>query len=330
MTRRVSRLILVVLPLAIAAAARPAEPPGPPGALQAAVEGAARRLDGTIGVYAKHLRTGEEIAVDADRRFPTASVIKVAVMVEAFHQLAQGRLARDDRVRLDEAAKVGGTGVLRELDDGLEPTIGDLIRLMIVVSDNTATNLLLERVGTRHVNARMEAYGLRETKIFRPTFRDGRPDVLPELEREFGLGMSTPREMARLMELIATGRAVSEAASREMLAILDRQQDRQMIARRLPLGRGVSVGNKTGADEEKRPGPDGVRRHLRADAAIVRAGDVRYVVAVFARQVADTSWGPDNAALVAGGEIGRLIFDAWVPARARPHAAAGQRRQPSR
>jgi beta-lactamase class A len=297
------------------AAGRQATPAKAPGALQAAVERAARRVAGTIGVYAKHLGTGEEVAVDADRRFPTASVIKTAVMVEAFHQFAEGRLARKDRVRLDEAAKVGGSGVLRELHDGLELTIEDLVRLMIVVSDNTATNLLLARVGTRNVNARMEAYGLRETKIFSPTFRDGRPDALPELEREFGLGMSTPREMARLFELLAEGRAVDAAASREMLEILERQQDRHMLARRLPLGRLVRVANKTGTDQEKRPGPDGAPRHVRADAAVVQAGDVRWVIAVFARRVADTSWGPDNAALVAGGEISRLVFDAWAPPR---------------
>ena len=113
-------------------------------------------------------------------------------------------------------------------------TVADLIHLMIVLSDNTATNLLIGRVGTARVNERLESYGLRETKLFRPTFRDGRADVLPELEREFGLGMTTPREMARLMALIAEGKAVNRAASEAMLATLRRQQDRAMIPRLIP------------------------------------------------------------------------------------------------
>jgi len=168
---------------------------------------------GQMGVAAMELRTGETIGVDADSRFPTASTIKTAVMIEAWQQAADGRLSMDTPLTLRDADKVGGAGVLRGLHDGLALTLADLIHLMIELSDNTATNLLIERVGTARVNERLESYGLRETKLFRPTFRDGRPDVLPDLEREFGLGMTTPREMARLMAVIAEGKAVNRAAS---------------------------------------------------------------------------------------------------------------------
>ena len=186
---------------------------------------------GQMGVAAIDVRTGETIGVGADARFPTASTIKTAVMIEAWQQVADGGLSMDTPLTLRDADKVGGAGVLRGLHDGLALTVADLIHLMIVLSDNTATNLLIERIGTARVNARLESYGLRETKLFRPTFRDGRPDVLPDLEREFGLGMTTPREMARLMALIAEGKAVNRAASDAMLATLRRQQDRAMIPR---------------------------------------------------------------------------------------------------
>ena len=118
----------------------------------------AERFEGELGVFAKHLGTGEIVAWNADVRFPTASVIKVAIMVEAFDQMARGALAADGIVRVRGAAKVGGSGVARELHDGAELTVRDLIRLMIVVSDNTATNLLLEQVGVAAVNARLAAY----------------------------------------------------------------------------------------------------------------------------------------------------------------------------
>lgn len=266
---------------------------------------------GQMGVAAINLRTGDTIAIDADERFPTASTIKVAIMVEAWQQAAAGGLPMDAVIELREASKVGGAGILRGLHDGLALTITDLIHLMITLSDNTATNMLIEKLGTARINARLDSYGLRQTRLFRPTFRDGRADVLPELEREYGLGMTTPREMARLMALIAEGKAVNRVASDAMLSTLKRQQDRAMIPRSLPPEAGVEVGNKTGTDEEKQAGADGRRRHVRADAAIVTGPNASYVVAIYARQIEDTRWGIDNDALVTGARVSRMIFDAF-------------------
>src|SRR5262249_53144883 len=160
--------------------------------LQSRVEEAVRTLRGTMGVAARDLSTGEAVFVDADTPFPTASVIKVAVMVEVFHQMAEGRLKRDDTVTLEEAAKVDGSGLLQRMHAGLVLSVGDLLDLMMTVSDNTATNLLIARVGTASVDRRLASYGLTRTRLFRPTFRDGHPDVFPEEEREFGLGVATP------------------------------------------------------------------------------------------------------------------------------------------
>jgi beta-lactamase class A len=267
-------------------------------------------FDGAIGLFAKNLNTGEEIAVSPDTRFPTASTIKTAVMLEAWHQAADGVLTMDTVLTLREADKVGGSGVLNGLSDGLALPVRDLVHLMIVLSDNTATNLLVNRLGTKRINERLLAYGLEQTKIFRPTFRDGRPDVHPELEREFGLGMSTPREMARLMALIAGRGAVSPAASEAMLATLRRQQDRIMIPRLLPAG--VQVGNKTGTDSEKLADDRGRRGAIRADAAIVTTDKARYVIAIFIRRAGDTRSGPDNDAVLLGARLARLVHEKFT------------------
>jgi beta-lactamase class A len=275
-----------------------------------ALDAAVKEFDGEVGLAAKNLNTGEEIVVNADARFPTASVIKTAVMLEAWHQAAEGALTLETTLVLRDADKVGGSGVLNGLSDGLALPVRDLVHLMIVLSDNTATNLLVHRLGTQKINDRLLSYGLRETKIFRPTFRDGRPDVHPELEREFGLGMSTPREMARLMALIADGRAVNAAASAAMLSTLRGQQDRAMIPRQLPAG--VQVGNKTGTDSEKLPDAQGRRGAIRVDAAIVTSGPVRYVIAVFVRRGADTSSGVDNEAVRLGARLARLVHDRFA------------------
>jgi beta-lactamase class A len=277
--------------------------PQPLSSLEAAV----REFDGTVGLAAKNLDTGEEIVVNADTRFPTASTIKTAVMLEAWHQASQGKLAMDDRLVLRDADKVGGSGVLNGMSDGLALPIRDVLHLMMVLSDNTATNLLVSRLGTKQINDRLLAYGLTGTKIFRPTFRDGRADVHPELEREFGLGMSTPREMARLMELIATGRAVSAAASEAMLATLRGQTDRAMIPRLLPAG--VRTGNKTGTDSEKLADDTGHRGAIRADAAIVTSDRSRYVIAIFVRRGRDTRGGVDNDAVRLGARLARIVHD---------------------
>ncbi len=281
-----------------------------PVAMQTRLADSLRDFKGVCGVAAINLITGEEILVDADTRFPTASTIKVAVMLEAYAQAAEGRLSMTAPIVLHEADKVGGSGILNGLHDGLTLTLGDAIHLMIVVSDNTATNLLVTRLGTARIDERLEALGFHHTRLFRPTFRDGHADVLPDLEREFGLGMTTPREMAGLLALIAKGKAVSAEASAAMHSTLRKQQDRSMIPRLLPDD--VEVGNKTGTDREKHAGAGGVRRHVRADAAIVTGPGIRYVIAVFTRQVEDTRWGIENDAVVTGARISRMLYDHFV------------------
>lgn len=289
------------------------EPVTDAGALESRVKAIADGFHGVMGVFARNLENGESVALNADERFPTASVIKLAVLVEAYQQIEQGKLSAADRVVLRDSAKVGigDSGTLNELHDGIELTVQDLLNLMVVVSDNTATNLLVERIGTRAANARMEALGLENTKIFRPTFRDGHPDCCPELEREFGLGMSTPREMGRLMEMIASGRVVSPNASKQMFDILRRQQDTNMIPRRLPLGAGAIVANKTGTDEEKQPDASGRKGHIHNDVAIVKTPGTTWVLAIFTRRGESPWWTAENDALVKGAEISEAVYRAW-------------------
>ncbi len=266
---------------------------------------------GEMGVAVRDLETGNEISVHGDTRFPTASLIKLAVMVETYHQIAEGKLARDKVIVLADADKAGDEGIpLNQLHAGLPLTIPDLLNLMIAYSDNTATNLLVREVGAANADRRMESYGLKDTKIFRPTFRDGYADVYPELEREFGLGMITPREAARLMGLIADGKVVSRAASDEMLMILGNQFDRQMIPRSLPFEKEkIFVGNKTGWDEEKLPDSTGVKGEIRTDAAYVKGPRSRYTIAICTRRGKDKRPGADNAALVTGAAISKLVYE---------------------
>jgi beta-lactamase class A len=134
------------------------------------IHSAVATFKGVMGVAARNLGTGEELLVNADLRFPSASTIKTAVMVEAYHQAAEGKLPLDTPITLRDADKVGGSGVLNGFRDGATLRVADLIHLMIVVSDNTATNLLVNRLGTAAIDERLAAHGRANTKIFRPTF----------------------------------------------------------------------------------------------------------------------------------------------------------------
>ena len=166
----VVRKILLLLALAGVVEAEVASQAGSPRTrMEAQLEKAVAAFKGQMGVAAIDVRTGETIAVNADIRFPTASTIKTAVMVEAWHQVA-GPAAVDGHHahRSKKPRKVGGSGVLRGLHAGLPLTIADLIHLMIVLSDNTATNMLIGRLGTAHVNERLDAYGLTGNQTLSP------------------------------------------------------------------------------------------------------------------------------------------------------------------
>jgi len=267
-------------------------------------------FQGEMGVYAKNLDTGETVAIGADQRFPTASLIKVAVMAEVFRQIESGKIRVDQTVVLKDADKAGDETIpLNMLHDGTSLTVRDLLRFMIAYSDNTATNLLVALVGTANVDKLLDTFGLTKTRLYRPTFRDGHADVLPEEEKEFGLGSTTPREAGRLMELIAEGKVVSRAACDDMIALLATQQDRAMIPRSLPYEReGFLVANKTGWDEEKLPDASGFKGDVRNDAAYVKTPKARYVIAICARRIRDKRPGVDNDALRTGGEISRMIY----------------------
>jgi beta-lactamase class A len=292
--------------LVLLAAAAPAS-----AAFESALTAKVRTFHGEIGVYAKNLDTGEVAAVNPDQRFPTASLIKVAVMAEVFRQMAAGRFGKDMAVTLHDSDKAGDETIpLNMLHDGTVLTVSDLLKFMIAYSDNTATNLLVGLVGTKNVNALLDSLGLTKTRLYRPTFRDGRADVLPEEEKEYGLGSTTPREAATLMELIAQGRIVSRKACDEMIALLATQQDRAMIPRSLPFEKDdILVANKTGWDEEKNPDAKGFKGDVRNDAAYVKGPKARYVVAICARRIRDKRASADNEAFVLGAVLSRMVYD---------------------
>ncbi len=248
-----------------------------------------RGFAGTVVVYAKNLADGRDVALGADERVRTASTIKLPIFCAIESLVAQGKVRWDERLTVGAADKVSGSGVLHELAPGTSLTLRDVATLMIVVSDNTATNLILDRIGGDAVNDVLDSLGLVSTRSLRNIRGDGtalapasgwsRAGKLPANER-FGIGVSTPREMVRLLELLHTGKVVSRQASQDVLAVLERQQYKDGIGRRAGAAR---VASKSGALDA-----------LRSDVGIIDTPAGPIAMAITVDGMPQIDYSPDN------------------------------------
>ena len=178
--------------------------------LDAHVKAELASFKGKVSLFAKNLETGETYAFGGDDRVRTASTIKIAVMVEAFSRVAEGKAKWTDELVLTKAARYGGSGVLPELSDGLRLTLRDCVNLMMLVSDNTATNLVLDYLTTDAVNARMDSLQLKQIRILRRVGSGGESKAGKEPDnKRFGLGVATPREMVVLLEKLERARSLA-------------------------------------------------------------------------------------------------------------------------
>jgi beta-lactamase class A len=236
---------------------------------------------GNVFLFAKNLDTGATYSFNGDERVRTASTIKVAVMIEAFARVAEGRAKWTDELVLSKAARYGGSGVLPELGDGLRLTFKDCVRLMMVVSDNTATNMTLDYLTTDAVNSRMNSLGFKNTRIMRRVGGGGesREGKEPDNKR-FGLGATTPHEMVQILEKLAAGEIVSKTASKEMIDLLKREQARFSIGR---TNWDLPMASKYGALDA-----------LRSCAAIVYSKQGRIAIAITVDEMPAVKWSVDN------------------------------------
>ena len=197
-------------------------------------------LGGDTGVYVKNLVTGETFARGAEKPVVAASVIKIPVMIEAFRAQAAGEVCLDEIHALADAERMPSCGTLKAMHTGIEMTLLDLVRLMIIVSDNTATNILIRRLGIGRVNATLRALGCERTTLRRLLF--DRSASRRGVENSITAG-----EMGMLLEKLWRGEIVSPEASAEMMDILLDQR----LNGKLPFDlhvRGIRIAHKTGED----------------------------------------------------------------------------------
>ena len=224
--------------------------PTPLQRVKASIERTTRSVNATWGIYVKSLETSEEIAIDADRQMETMSTIKIPLMVEVLEQIKAGKFALTDKYTFVQADSQPGTGTIQRLDPGAVMTVKDLITMMIIVSDNTATEVLYRMVGgPEAVNRRMDALGLKNTRAMNvpsrwfPSLRSAPTTEQFYREGKYPFGLTTPREMGRLLEMMERGTLVDKNASDLMLRIMRGQLYRTRIPRYVS---GYTIPHKTG------------------------------------------------------------------------------------
>lgn len=254
-----------------------------PQTLDVKIQNEIADFKGKVWIYAKNLETGKDYALRADEQVRTASTIKLPIMTEAFRQVSQGKLNWTDEIVLTKQVKQGGSGILFEFADNTKIDLKTAVNLMIVVSDNTATNLVLDKVSADSVNDHMSLLGLKDTLSLRKVGGGGDSKAASDpINKLFGIGRSSSRDMVKLLEMLERGDVVSKEASAEMIAILKRQQYTDGVGRNLLDT--VPVASKSGALDR-----------LRSDVGIIYTRRGRIVMAITVDDMPVVHYSMDNA-----------------------------------
>lgn len=291
MMKILSLSLIVLLVSSFVVAQRPANT-----STDTKVQAAIADLKGKVWIYAKNLDSGREYSLRGEEQVRTASTIKVPIMAETFRQVAEGKLAWTDELVLTKEKKQGGSGILGEFSDNSKLDLKTAVNLMIVLSDNTATNLVLEKVTADAVNEYMAKLGLNDTLSLRKIGGggDAKAWVNDQRNRLFGLGRTSPKDMVRLLEMIEKGEIVSKEASADMIAILRRQQLKDGI------GRGQSdttpVASKSGALDR-----------FRADVGIVYTRKGRIAMAIYIDDMPYTGYHQENPGLAMIWKLSQVL-----------------------
>lgn len=275
----------------------------PDSSLEKQLEALAAQHQGKVAFFAKDLKTGQTAAIDADTPVQTASVIKMSMMLETMYEVKAGKHHLDEKLELTKENQVPGSGILTMLDPGLQLTLKDVMTFMIVVSDNTATNMMIDAIGTGPVNKRMEEMGLKNTYLYKKVYKPATGPMPPD-QKKFGLGKTTAREMAELLESIERCDLGDKTLCDTMVGIMKNQQDRDKIPRYLEKGDTTeeisAIANKTGSLD-----------HVRNDVGILYAKNGPIIISAFTYDNKDTSWTVDNQAEVLIAKMAKAVVDAW-------------------
>lgn len=282
--RLVAIVVSLAVPFAVGLPAGAANVPGPLADFQAQLAAFSLRAPGHVGIAVQDVATGVTTGINAGAEMPAASTIKIPVMVEVFRQLAAGKFDLNTRVKLRRSDKDWGSGDLAGGRVGSSYPVSRLLALMIDVSDNTATNMLIRLVGRPHINQEMEDLGLTHTRLT-DFIRSEGPRIRWALR-------SSPADMTHLLRAMAQKQLVDEWSSREMIRILTGQEHNSLLPEPLPAG--TAIAHKTGTLHD-----------TLNDVGIVFEGGDPYVIAVMTTDLPTLASG---RRFIRG--VSRLAYDA--------------------
>jgi beta-lactamase class A len=264
-------------------------------ALRRTLDSIADLHHGVVGYTVIDVDGGGRISRRGDEKFPTASLIKVGVLVTVFDLVAKGQMTLDDPLTVLAIDQTGGSGVLQYFHSGATITVKDAAWLVSTISDNTATNLLLDKINIRRMWAKMDSLGLPNTRIHsKVNLRN--TSVAMDSSVKYGLGVTTPNEMAHLFELLAAGKAVNRAADSTILDMLEHNTTNFMLQR---YAGGIRAALK-----------DGETNQNRTECTLWYTRR-RAIACVMTRENKDESWIIDNEAQVTMGKMGAAIISAF-------------------
>lgn len=284
------------------------------------------RTEGRFACYVHHLDSGAGATIDADEHFPAASLIKIPIMLRLLEQAQLGEISLADSVRLTDWHKTGGAGIVQFFQDGQALTLMDACTAMIALSDNTATNMLLDVTGIAPVNTLLDQLGCPGTRLHRYLGK-------PEMPGPPGPSQVVPEEMGRLLERLVRRASLTPEYCDLALTMLRRQTHRALIPRYLPEG--TDVAHKTGSLNGVRhdagiiwlpeaplahaPDRNAHAGHPRADPMARPTGGSPtgspLVFVGMSKEVADLRWTVENEAEVAIARAARAAYDYFVSAR---------------
>lgn len=273
--------------------------------LRVQLESLALRHNGKVGLYAQNLKTGQTVSVNANALVPTASTIKLAVFVEAFHQIKEGKRRLAEKVKVNKEDIVEGSGILQYLTIPRELPLEDLIVLMMIESDNSATNLVIDQVGIANVNARITSLGLKDTYLYKKVFRPA-PAGTPADQPRFGLGKTTAREMGQVMASIERCELGEPRLCKRMIEIMKNQQYRNMIPHYIEAEVDASeqptqIADKTGSLDASR-----------SDVGIVYTKNGPIVISAYTYENKDHRWTMENEGELLIARMAKAIHQAWA------------------
>lgn len=268
---------------------------------------------GKLAVYAHNLRTGQIASLSPDLPVQTASVIKLGILLDAAQQIRSGKATLSEKLVLNHDNQVEGSGVLAQLTAPLALTLRDTLTLMVILSDNTATNMVIDTVGLKPTNDMLAQMGMKNTyfykKVFKPTTEQMPPD-----QKKFGLGKTTAEEMAKVLESIYRCNMGDRALCLQMITIMRNQQYQGMIPRYLQ--RKDSTENLSAIADKV-----GELDDVRNDVALVYTTRGPVIISIFTYDNQDQSWTFENKAEIFIGRLAEAIVNQWAPAGLAPKVA---------